>query len=98
MDTTKNKVGISELRAISQHLLEACDMFAVYDFTYSLINLVWADMCLHSKESLEYDEVVAMLEEVDQSIEIMNPELKKDLELLNSLRDALENAKKYLEN
>lgn len=60
-------------------------------FTDSLINLVWAEICMVDSQSIDAEEVSAIAEELRQSLEIMNPELTNDVYVLNKLLLVLEN-------
>lgn len=62
----------------------------VKDFTYNLILLVWSEVCGVPDPEIDESTVESMIIEIEQSLEIMNPELKSDVkaleELLNSLK------------
>lgn len=62
----------------------------VKDFTYNLILLVWSEVCGVPDPEIDETTVESMIIEIEQSLEIMNPELKLDVkaleELLNSVK------------
>jgi hypothetical protein len=72
-------------------VIREVDVNQVKSFTDSLINLVWAEVCLVNSQSIDAEEISAIAEEFRQSIEIMNPELEHDLFILKKLLVLLEN-------
>lgn len=72
-------------------VIKEVDVYKVKSFTDSLINLIWAEICLTDSQSIDAEEISAIAEEFRQSIEIMNPELEYDLNILKKLLVLLEN-------
>jgi hypothetical protein len=57
----------------------------VKDFTYNLILLVWSEVCGVPDPEIDETTVESMIIEIEQSLEIMNPELKLDVKALEEL-------------
>lgn len=57
----------------------------VKDFTYNLILLVWSEVCGVPNPEIDESTIESMIIEIEQSLEIMNPELKSDVKALEEL-------------
>jgi hypothetical protein len=77
-----------------EELMSKSENLDIKDFTYSLLSLIWAELCLNYGEEITKEDLSAFAEEVRQSLEIMNPALKTDIELIENLLNTLENYKK----
>lgn len=67
----------------------------VKDFTYNLILLVWSEVCGVPNPEIDESIIESMIIEIEQSLEIMNPELKSDVKALENL---LNSVKSYQES
>lgn len=86
----ENEKSLEEFKLEVQEIIEECEKIDVKDFTYSLVTAVWCEFCLDDKKELGEILVQDYAEEVKQSLEIMNPALKKDVEILELLLKTME--------
>jgi hypothetical protein len=71
-------------------LLEEADDLDLSQFTFDLLDCIWVDI-LDKNEPENYKNLVeAYANEIESSLEIFNPELKKDIEILEKILKQLE--------
>ena len=78
-----------------EEIMTETEASEVKDFTFNLISLVWSEVCGIPNPEIDENTAESMIMEVEQSIEIMNPELKEDKKLLE---DVLNSIKLYKES
>lgn len=78
-------------------LLEEADNLTLTTFTFDLLDCIWSDIIEETDEELSIELVEAYAHEVESSLQIMNPELKEDVntleKILNELKICLESTK-----
>lgn len=84
-------IEVDEFQKKIIEIVREVEVSELKPFTDSLINLVWAEICMVDSQSIDAEEVSAIAEELRQSLEIMNPELTNDVYVLNKLLLVLEN-------
>lgn len=84
-------IEVDEFQKKIIEIVREVEVSELKPFTDSLINLVWAEICMVDSQSIDAEEVSAIAEELRQSLEIMNPELTNDVYVLSKLLLVLEN-------
>ena len=72
-------------------LLDEVEISDVRTFTFELISLAYDEFCDIDLEDIELEVAEAYLKEVDDSLEIFNPEIELDIIYLKKLQNILEN-------
>jgi hypothetical protein len=71
-------------------ILEESDDLDLSEFTFDLLDCIWADI-LDENEPENYKNLVeAYANEIESSLEIFNPELKTDIEILEKVLKELQ--------
>ena len=71
-------------------ILEESDDLELSEFTFDLLDCIWVDI-LDENEPENYKNLVeAYANEIESSLEIFNPELKTDIEILEKVLKQLE--------
>jgi hypothetical protein len=84
-----------ELKENLVKILEEADNLILTTFTFDLIDCIWSDIIEETDEELSIELVEAYAHEVESSLQIMNPELKEDV---NTLEIVLSKLKICLES
>jgi hypothetical protein len=66
-------------------LLEEADNLTLTTFTFDLLDCIWSDIIEEADEELSTELVEAYAHEVESSLQIMNPELKEDVNTLEKI-------------
>jgi hypothetical protein len=72
-------------------LLDEVEISDVRTFTFELISLAYDEFCDIDLEDIELEVTEAYLKEVDDTLEIFNPEIELDIFYLKKLQNILEN-------
>jgi hypothetical protein len=72
-------------------LLDEVEISDVRTFTFELISLAYDEFCDIDLEDIELEVAEAYLKEVDDTLEIFNPEIELDIFYLKKLQNILEN-------
>jgi hypothetical protein len=71
-------------------IIEEADDLDLSQFTFDLLDCIWVDI-LDKNEPENYKNLVeAYANEIESSLEIFNPELKKDIEILEKVLKELQ--------
>jgi len=63
-------------------ILDEADTLPLTVFTFDLLDCIWSDIIEEEDEELSEELVEAYVHEVESSLQIMNPEIEKDVETL----------------
>ena len=74
-----------------EDLLDEVEISDVRTFTFELISLAYDEFCDIDLEDIELEVAEAYLKEVDDTLEIFNPEIELDIFYLKKLQNILEN-------
>ena len=66
-------------------ILEEADNLILTTFTFDLLDCIWSDIIEETDEELSTELVEAYAHEVESSLQIMNPELKEDVNTLEKI-------------
>jgi hypothetical protein len=70
-------------------ILEESDNLILTVFTFDLLDCIWSDIIEEADEELSIELVEAYAHEVESSLQIMNPELKEDVNTLEKVLSKL---------
>jgi hypothetical protein len=74
-----------EIKENLNRIIEESDSFELTLFTFELLDCVWCDIVSEDDEELSKELIEAYANEVRNSLEIMNPDLKIDIEMLEKV-------------
>lgn len=72
-------------------IIEESDNLELTIFTFELLDCIWCDIVEEEDEEICEDLIEAYANEVRNSLEIMNPDLKIDIDVLEKVLIELEN-------
>jgi hypothetical protein len=72
-------------------LMAETEISDVRNFTFELISIAFDEFCDIDPEDIELEVAEAYLKEVEDSLEIFNPEIELDIIYLKKLQNILEN-------
>jgi len=78
-----------ELKENLVKILEEADNLILTTFTFDLLDCIWSDIIEETDEELSTELVEAYAHEVESSLQIMNPELKEDVNTLEKVLSKL---------
>jgi hypothetical protein len=81
-----------ELQQNLNEIIDLSDSLELTLFTFELLDCIWADIIEEDDEEITNSLIEAYANEVRNSIEIMNPDLKIDIDILKKVLKELENA------
>jgi hypothetical protein len=70
-------------------ILDEADTLPLTVFTFDLLDCIWSDIIEEEDEELSEELVEAYVHEVESSLQIMNPEIEKDVETLGKVLNHL---------
>lgn len=79
-----------ELKENLDKIIEESDNFKLSLFTFELLDCIWCDIVSENDEDLTKELVEAYANEVRNSLEIMNPDLKNDIDMLEKVLKELD--------
>jgi hypothetical protein len=79
-----------EIKENLNKIIEESDSFELTLFTFELLDCVWCDIVSEDDEELSKELIEAYANEVRNSLEIMNPDLKIDIETLEKVLKQLD--------
>jgi hypothetical protein len=79
-----------ELKENINKIIDESDNLELTLFTFELLDCVWADIIEEDEEELSKELIEAYANEVRNSLEIMNPDLKIDIEMLEKVLKQLD--------
>jgi hypothetical protein len=79
-----------EIRENLNKIIEESDNFKLSLFTFELLDCVWCDIVSEDDEELSKELIEGYANEVRNSLEIMNPDLKIDIEMLEKVLKQLD--------
>lgn len=82
---------MKEFKENINKLIEYSDNLELSLFTFELLDCIWADIIEEDDEEITKSLIEAYAHEVRNSLEIMNPDLKIDIEMLEKVLIELEN-------
>lgn len=77
-----------------EKILDEADENDLFDFTYDLFDCIYSDIVCENMSDLYKNTIEAYVDEIKNSLEIFNPEMKMDISLLEKMLVELE---RYLE-
>jgi hypothetical protein len=79
-----------EIKENLNKIIEESDNFKLSLFTFELLDCVWCDIVSEDDEELSKELIEGYANEVRNSLEIMNPDLKIDIEMLEKVLKELD--------
>jgi hypothetical protein len=79
-----------EIKENLNKIIEESDNFRLTLFTFELLDCVWCDIVSEDDEELSKELIEGYANEVRNSLEIMNPDLKIDIEMLEKVLKELD--------
>jgi hypothetical protein len=79
-----------EIRENLNKIIEESDNFKLSLFTFELLDCIWSDIVSEDDEELSKELIEGYANEVRNSLEIMNPDLKIDIEMLEKVLKELD--------
>jgi hypothetical protein len=79
-----------EIKENLNKIIEDSDNFKLTLFTFELLDCVWCDIVSEDDEELSKELIEGYANEVRNSLEIMNPDLKIDIEMLEKVLKELD--------
>jgi hypothetical protein len=79
-----------EIKENLNKIIEESDNFKLTLFTFELLDCVWCDIVSEDDEELSKELIEGYANEVRNSLEIMNPDLKIDIEMLEKVLKQLD--------
>jgi len=79
-----------EIKENLNKIIEESDNFKLTLFTFELLDCVWCDIVSEDDEELSKELIEGYANEVRNSLEIMNPDLKIDIEMLEKVLKELD--------
>jgi hypothetical protein len=79
-----------EIKENLNKIIEESDSFELTLFTFELLDCVWCDIVSEDDEELSKELIEGYANEVRNSLEIMNPDLKIDIEMLEKVLKELD--------
>lgn len=73
-----------------QDIVDESDNLELKNFTYDLIDCVYVDIVCEEPNEISKNLVEGYINEVENSIEIYNPEYKQDIEILEKILKELD--------
>lgn len=83
-----------ELQENLNKIIEESDNLELTLFTFELLDCIWSDIVQEEDEEICESLIEAYENEVRNSLEIMNPDLKIDIDVLEKVLAELENSRK----
>lgn len=83
-----------ELQENLNKIIEESDSLELTLFTFELLDCIWSDIVQEEDEEICESLIEAYENEVRNSLEIMNPDLKIDIDVLEKVLAELENSRK----
>ena len=80
-----------ELKENLNKIIDESDNLELTMFTFELLDCIWCDIIEEEEEEICEDLLEAYANEVRNSLEIMNPDLKIDIDVLEKVLIELEN-------
>ena len=80
----------TELKENLNKIIEESDDYTLTLFTFELLDCVWCDIVSEDDEELSKELIEGYANEVRNSLEIMNPDLKIDIEMLEKVLKELD--------
>jgi hypothetical protein len=80
----------TELKENLNKIIEESDDYTLTLFTFELLDCVWCDIVSEDEEELSKELIEGYANEVRNSLEIMNPDLKIDIEMLEKVLKELD--------
>jgi hypothetical protein len=80
----------TELKENLNKIIEESDDYTMTLFTFELLDCVWCDIVSEDDEELSKELIEGYANEVRNSLEIMNPDLKIDIEMLEKVLKELD--------
>jgi hypothetical protein len=80
----------TELKENLNKIIEESDDYTLTLFTFELLDCVWCDIVSEDDEELSKELIERYANEVRNSLEIMNPDLKIDIEMLEKVLKELD--------
>ena len=80
----------TELKENLNKIIEESDNYKLTLFTFELLDCVWCDIVSEDDEELSKELIEGYANEVRNSLEIMNPDLKIDIEMLEKVLKELD--------
>jgi hypothetical protein len=81
-----------ELQQNLNEIIDLSDSLELTLFTFELLDCIWSDIVEEIDEEMCESLIEAYANEVRNSLEIMNPDLKIDIDILKKVLKELENA------
>jgi hypothetical protein len=79
-----------EIKENLNKIIEDSDNFKLTLFTFELLDCVWCDIVSEDDEELSKELIEGYANEVRNSLEIMNPDLKIDIDILEKVLKELD--------
>jgi hypothetical protein len=79
-----------EIKENLNKIIEESDNFKLTLFTFELLDCVWCDIVSEDDEELSKELIEGYANEVRNSLEIMNPDLKIDIDILEKVLKELD--------
>jgi hypothetical protein len=79
-----------EIKENLNKIIEESDNFKLTLFTFELLDCIWCDIVSEDDEELSKELIEGYANEVRNSLEIMNPDLKIDIEMLEKVLKELD--------
>ena len=79
-----------EIKENLNKIIEESDDYKLTLFTFELLDCVWCDIVSEDDEELSKELIEGYANEVRNSLEIMNPDLKIDIEMLEKVLKELD--------
>ena len=79
-----------ELQKNLNKIVEESDNFKLTLFTFELLDCIWCDIVEEEDEEISKELIEGYANEVRNSLEIMNPDLKIDIEMLEKVLKELD--------
>lgn len=82
--------NLKEFQENLNKIIEKSDDLELSLFTFELLDCIWSDIIEEDDEEISESLVEAYANEVRNSLEIMNPTLKSDIDILKTVLEVLE--------
>jgi hypothetical protein len=79
-----------EIKENLNKIVEESDDYSLTLFTFELLDCIWCDIVSEDDEDLSKELIEGYANEVRNSLEIMNPDLKIDIEMLEKVLKELD--------
>jgi hypothetical protein len=79
-----------EIKENLNKIIEESDNFKLTLFTFELLDCIWCDIVSEDDEELSKELIEGYANEVRNSLEIMNPDLKIDIDILEKVLKELD--------